>query len=113
MGIRDRPISPRSPWQNGYAERLIEHYVASAWTECWSLVSRTCDEFLLRMRRITIKRPHTWHYRKMRRCNEQSNDLVPLSPFRYWLDCITNTSGYDFRKGQVVSEQTRRKGQRR
>jgi transposase InsO family protein len=23
MGIRDRPISPRSPWQNGYAERLI------------------------------------------------------------------------------------------
>ncbi len=23
MGIRDRPISPRSPWQNGCAERLI------------------------------------------------------------------------------------------
>jgi hypothetical protein len=23
MGIRDRPISPKSPWQNGYAERLI------------------------------------------------------------------------------------------
>jgi len=23
MGIRDRPVSPRSPWQNGYAERLI------------------------------------------------------------------------------------------
>jgi transposase InsO family protein len=23
MGIRDRPISPRSPWQNTYAERLI------------------------------------------------------------------------------------------
>jgi hypothetical protein len=22
-GIRDRPIAPRSPWQNGYAERLI------------------------------------------------------------------------------------------
>ena len=24
MGIRDRPISPRSPWQNPYVERLIE-----------------------------------------------------------------------------------------
>jgi transposase InsO family protein len=24
MGIRDRPTSPRSPWQNGYAERLID-----------------------------------------------------------------------------------------
>ena len=23
LGIRDHPISPRSPWQNGYAERLI------------------------------------------------------------------------------------------
>jgi len=23
MGIRDRPTSPRSPWQNGYAERAI------------------------------------------------------------------------------------------
>ena len=23
MGIQDRPISARSPWQNGYAERLI------------------------------------------------------------------------------------------
>ncbi len=23
MGIRDRPTCPRSPWQNGYAERLI------------------------------------------------------------------------------------------
>src|SRR4030081_4075274 len=23
MGIRDRPTAPRSPWQNGYIERLI------------------------------------------------------------------------------------------
>jgi transposase InsO family protein len=23
MGIRDRPTAPRSPWQNGYVERLI------------------------------------------------------------------------------------------
>jgi transposase InsO family protein len=23
MGIRDRPVAPRSPWQNGHAERLI------------------------------------------------------------------------------------------
>ena len=24
MGIRDRPVAPRSPWQNGYVERVIE-----------------------------------------------------------------------------------------
>ncbi len=23
MGIRDRPIAPRAPWQNGYVERVI------------------------------------------------------------------------------------------
>jgi transposase InsO family protein len=23
MGIRDKPIAPGSPWQNGFAERLI------------------------------------------------------------------------------------------
>ena len=23
MGIRDRPVAPRSPWQNGHVERLI------------------------------------------------------------------------------------------
>ena len=36
----------------------------------------------------------------MRRFIEQFNDLVSLSPFRSWPDCIINTSGYDYRKGQ-------------
>jgi hypothetical protein len=31
---------------------------------------------------------------------EQSNGLASLSPFQSWPDCIINTSGYDFRKGQ-------------
>ena len=30
LGIRDRPIAPRSPWQNAYVERLI----GSARREC-------------------------------------------------------------------------------
>jgi hypothetical protein len=34
-------------------------------------------------------------------CIEQSNGPVSLSPFRSWPDCIINTSGYDFRKGQA------------
>jgi hypothetical protein len=31
MGIRDRPISPRSPWQNPYVERLIGTLGAIVW----------------------------------------------------------------------------------
>jgi hypothetical protein len=52
------------------------------------------------MQRITIKRVRTWHYRKMRRYIDPSNTLAPSSPFPSWLDYTTNTSGYDFRKGQ-------------
>ena len=32
MGIRDKPIAPASPWQNGFAERLI----GSIRRECWT-----------------------------------------------------------------------------
>src|SRR5450759_3774969 len=30
--IRDKPTAPASPWQNGFAERLIGSYGASVWT---------------------------------------------------------------------------------
>src|SRR4029079_3946722 len=62
------------------------------------------------MRRITIKCAATWHYRKMRPRIEPSNDLALSSPFRSWLDCITNTSGYDFRKGQDMDRQAKPAG---
>src|SRR6266487_3069322 len=54
------------------------------------------------MRRITIRRARTWHYRKMRPCIEQSNGPVSLSLSQSCPDCIINTSGYDFRKGQAL-----------
>ena len=100
VGIRDRPISPGSPWQNGYSERLI------------GTVRREClDRMLIfgeqHLRRILSayaayynqSRTHTWYYRKMHPCIEQSNGPVSLSPFLFWPDCIIN--GYDFRKGQA------------
>src|SRR5436305_12494383 len=52
---------------------------------------------------ITIRRARTWHYRKMRPCIEQSNGPMSLSLSQSCPDCIINTSGYDFRKGQDVS----------
>jgi hypothetical protein len=51
---------------------------------------------------IAIKRARTWHYGKMRHCIGQFNALAISSPFQSWLDCITNTSGYHFRRAQVI-----------
>ena len=42
MGIRDRPTSFRSPWQNGYAERLI------------GSVRRECTDHLIAFNGITF-----------------------------------------------------------
>src|SRR6266403_124745 len=49
MGIRDRPISPRSPWQNGYSERLIgsirldslgrTYHRGQFWADCTTNIS--------------------------------------------------------------------------
>ena len=102
MGIRDRPISPGSPWQKRVAERLI------------GTLRREClDQMLIfgeaHLRRILSAYAAYYNqtrthlaYRKMLRYVEQSNDLAPLSASRSWLGCITNTSGYDFRKAQLL-----------
>jgi transposase InsO family protein len=42
MGIRDRPISARSPWQNAYAERLI----GSIRRECIDHIVIFCERHL-------------------------------------------------------------------
>jgi len=48
MGIRDRPIAPRSPWQNGYVERAIGSireklgFTLEA-TGCWHKVKTAMD----------------------------------------------------------------------
>src|ERR1700730_12174046 len=57
MGIRDRPTSFRSPWQNGYAERLI------------GSVRRECTDHLIafnaeHLRRILAK--YAIYYNEMR-----------------------------------------------
>jgi transposase InsO family protein len=100
MGIRDRPITPASPWQNGIAERLI------------GTLRREClDQMVIfgeaHLRRIlpayvdyTIVHVRTWLYRKMHPCGEPSNSLAALSPSPLWPGYIINMSGYDFRKGQ-------------
>ena len=50
-----------------------------------------------------MNRARTYRCTRMRHCIEQSNGLVPSLLCPSWVDCIIATRGYDFRKGQVVT----------
>ena len=60
MGIRDKPIAPGSPWQNGYAERLI------------GTIRRECVDHLVvlgeaHLRRVVASSPRTIMNRRIHR----------------------------------------------
>jgi len=48
-----------------------------------------------------MNRARTYHCTRMRHGIEQSNGLVPSLLCPSWMDCISATRGYDFRKGQA------------
>src|SRR6266478_307739 len=48
-----------------------------------------------------MRSARTWGWRRMRRCDDPSNDLGPLWSHQSYPDCIIATRGYDFREGQV------------
>src|SRR6184192_1321917 len=68
MGIRHRPISPRSPWQNPYAEWLI----GTLRRECLDHVLIVGEQHLRRMlasysSSYYNESPRTWRWRRMGR----------------------------------------------
>jgi hypothetical protein len=64
----------------------------------WSWGRRTCGVFLQLTPTITIRRVRTWLCKRMRRYGAPCSGSAELSLFPSSVDCITNTSGYDFRK---------------
>jgi transposase InsO family protein len=98
MGIRDRPTSPRSPWENGYAERLI----GSIRRECLDHVvvfsERHLRHLLLSLHEILQWGPHAW--RRMHRSRAPS--IAPGAFFvaQTWAGCITNMLGLNLRQAQ-------------
>ena len=82
MGIRDRPISPRSPWQNAYVERLI----GTLRRECLDQVLIYGERHLRRILALYSSyynqtRTHL-AWARMRRYGELSKDQEPLLPLQ-------------------------------
>jgi Integrase core domain len=102
-GIRDRPISPRSPWQNPYVERLI----GTARRECLDRVLVFGEAHLRQILSSYAAyynevRTH-WPSTRMRPWVGLCSALVPSSLSQSCLGCTTTTSGYNFRKGPDIA----------
>jgi len=100
MGIRDRPISLRSPWQNPYAERLIGTLRRDRLDHILILGERHLLRICPYIQPITTKHARIWGCTKTRRYDGLFNELGLWSRRLSYLDCIIATPGYDFREGQ-------------
>jgi transposase InsO family protein len=99
-GIRDRPISPRSPWQNGYAERLI----GSIRRDCLDHVVVFGERHLRHLLNSYQK-----YYNEARTHLSLHKDApIPRAAQRvglplampFWADCTTIFQSVSFRHGQ-------------
>ena len=103
MGIRDRPTAPRSPWENGHAERLI----GSIRRECLDHVIVFGERHLRH-----VLRSYAQYYNGVRThlslgkdspYPETSRRSGAFSRCRSSADCTTIMSGSNFRQGHRVA----------
>jgi transposase InsO family protein len=70
MGIRDKPIAPASPWQNGFAERLI------------GSVRRECLEHIIVLGEAHLRRilkSYARYYNETRTHSALDKDAPPIA----------------------------------
>jgi transposase InsO family protein len=100
MGIRDRPIAPRSPWQNAYVERLI------------GTIRRECLDHIIVFGETHLRRivgAYAAYYNESRTHRSLDKDARSIAPFSASApshhdpssaDFITNIAESDFRYRQ-------------
>jgi transposase InsO family protein len=100
MGIRDHPIAPRSPWQNGHTERLI------------GSIRRECLDHIVVFGEVHLRRilaAYASYYNgselicrwiRIRRAIGRSNSSAGSPLSRSSTAFITNTAGYSFQQAQ-------------
>ena len=101
MGIRDKPIAPGSPWQNGFVERLI----GSMRRECVDHII-VLGEAPLRQVLKSYARYYneTWTHLAWDKDAPLSRTVKRAGVFfaaPYSADCITNLSEFDFRQAHA------------
>jgi transposase InsO family protein len=97
MGIRDHPTTPRSPWQNGHAERLI----GSIRRECLEHIvvfgDTTYVESLVPTPSITTNSERICRWTRIRQTFGRSSRSTGSRRGRSSAAFIINTAGYSFR----------------
>jgi transposase InsO family protein len=97
MGIRDRPTSFHSPWQNGHIERLI----GSIRRECTDHLIVLNEEHLRRiLAKFSIITGLMFRSEKIHQTGARSSASGTSSHMQYWADCITGTHESSFWKRQ-------------
>src|SRR3981189_282837 len=102
MGIRDKPTAPASPWQNGFAERLIgsirrecvDHIIVLGEMHLRRILRSyaSCDPMLA----ITTKLEHIGHWIRMRQSLARFSASVSSFHAPSWADFITTTLAFRF-----------------
>jgi transposase InsO family protein len=92
MGIRDKPIAPGSPWQNGVAERLI----GTIRRECVDHVVALGEQHLRQVLKSYALRERTAHWTRMHRSRAPFSGSDALCHMRWSADFITDTSESEF-----------------
>src|SRR5271156_6626424 len=96
MGIRDKPITPASPWQNGFAERLIGSIRRECLDHIIALVTRICAGPCDPMLVTTTTSVRIGHWTKMRRSLARFSALESSVRTRYSAGFIITTPGSRF-----------------
>src|ERR1700745_1374695 len=94
MGIRDKPIAPAAPWQNGFAERMI------------GSIRRECVDHIIVLGEVHLRRvlkSYADYYNRFRRIRLRTRMRPSLAGYSApvsfvqapsWADFITTTVGF-------------------
>ena len=92
MGIRDRPITPRSPWQNGCAERLIGSIRRDCLDHVIVIGERHLCDLLKSYRKYYNEARTHLSLEKDAPIPAPSRVSVRRWPCQFWADCTINIS---------------------